>query len=181
MNYIILEYAQNRELYDYVYYADKGFGELFGKLIFSQILNGIKYIHKNNITHKDLSMSNIFLDDNFIPKIGDFGLSCYNIKNFKEYFANEEYAAPEMIEHKPYDGIKADIFSLGSILIFLVYGKQGFKKADSNDKLYKLIKSGKEQDLKNYWTKIGLGLDKNLSPEFKDLYHFSKTRFKTNC
>ena len=32
--YMILEYAKNRELFDYIVYANEGFGESFGKIIF---------------------------------------------------------------------------------------------------------------------------------------------------
>ena len=72
-NYMILEYAKKRELYDYIVYAGKGFGEVLGKIIFVKILNGMRTIHELGYCHKDLSLSNIFLDENFEPKIGDFG------------------------------------------------------------------------------------------------------------
>lgn len=42
--------------------------------IFRQIVKGVKYIHKNNIIHGDLSTANIFLCNGII-KIGDFGLA----------------------------------------------------------------------------------------------------------
>ena len=41
-----------------------------------------------------------------------------------------------MYIRKPYDGVKADIFSLGVILIKLVTNRICFKKAIYGDKLY---------------------------------------------
>ena len=133
LNYIILEYASNRELYDYVAYAGSGFAEIYGKIIFAKILNGIRCIHNLEICHKDLSMSNIFLDEEFNPKIGDFGTAMINNNNIEEYFGTKGYTAPEINRNEPYDGIQADIFSLGAIIMFLVFNKQGFQNANDSD------------------------------------------------
>lgn len=167
LNYIILEYASNRELYDYVDYAGSGFGETYGKIIFAKILNGIRCIHNLGICHKDLSMSNIFLDEEFNPKIGDFGSAMINANNIKEYFGTKGYTAPEINRNEPYDGIQADIFSLGAILMFLVFNKQGFKNANDSDPFYKLII---DQNFHEYWENMELVNDVVPSDEFKDLY-----------
>ena len=169
--YIILEYAHNRELYDYIVYGGFGLGELFGKLLFSKILNGMKTVHELELCHKDLSLSNIFLDINYNPKIGDFGASMRNRPNIDHYFGTLEYEAPEIIKNVPYNGIKADIFSLGAILIFMVYGKKGFKKATASDKMYSLIMDEKnKKNIALYWEKMGLCLGEKISDEFKQLY-----------
>lgn len=44
------------------------------KLI-KQILEALSYIHEQNMIHRDLKPTNIFLDKNFIVKLGDFGLA----------------------------------------------------------------------------------------------------------
>lgn len=40
-----------------------------------QLLEGLKYLHKNKIVHRDLKLENFFLGDNLDIKIGDFGLA----------------------------------------------------------------------------------------------------------
>lgn len=40
-----------------------------------QILDGVAYLHKNKIIHRDLKLGNLFLDDELQVKIGDFGLA----------------------------------------------------------------------------------------------------------
>ena len=78
-------------------------------------------------------------------KIMDFGFATYNQKRLMSYGGTMSYMAPEIMQHKPYDGQKADIFSLGVILFMSVLGKFPFAKADMNDKFYK--NNGKMDDI----------------------------------
>ena len=57
------------------------------------------------------------------------------------YYGSPIYMAPEIIEQKPYDGLKADVFSLGIILFTLVLGNFPFSEASCDDKLYNLLNS----------------------------------------
>jgi len=50
--------------------------------------------------------------------------------------------APEIIKEKPYDGTKADIFSVGVVLFALICGVMPFKDARKSDKNYKLLYNG---------------------------------------
>ena len=177
--YMILEYAKNRELFDYIYYAQQGFGETFGKKIFSKIIKGMETIHDLGYCHKDLSLSNIFLDELYEPKIGDFGAAMENRNDLEEFISTPGFQAPEIIEKLPHDGQKADIFSLGQILFLIVFGKKGFDKPNRQDEFYKLIiekeeknsLKEKEECLKNYWKKIGASIKNEIiSEDFKDLY-----------
>lgn len=40
-----------------------------------QILDGVLYLHKNSIIHRDLKLGNLFINENMQVKIGDFGLA----------------------------------------------------------------------------------------------------------
>lgn len=41
----------------------------------SQLVNGVEYIHSQNIIHRDLKLGNLFLTNSMSVKIGDFGLA----------------------------------------------------------------------------------------------------------
>jgi serine/threonine protein kinase len=97
-------------------------GYYIASQLFIEILEGIQYLHKHSIIHRDLNPNNILLkrdlrSDRFI-KIGDFGLVA--LHNFAEKSHSEDrgqtkFMAPEVDSGRIY-GTKADIYSLGVIL-----------------------------------------------------------------
>ena len=167
--YYILEYASFGNIFDYIFWRKSGFGELDSKVIFSKIVEGVKFCHDHNICHRDLKLENILLTDDFCPKISDFGFACINAPNLKDKLGTSVYKPPEIRQGKRYDGKKADIFCLGSILMILVSGIRGFMKAQTFDKYYKNIF---QENIKLYWKLVEPNIKeiKQLSPEFKDLY-----------
>ena len=173
--YLILEYAPKGDLFSYIYFSKTGFGEEYGKLLFYKILKGVQACHEENICHRDLKVQNILVDENnknWNPKICDFGFAAFNKEQLKKKCGTFNYMAPEIFEEEqPYDGIKADIFSLGVVLFKLVTGKYGFqyeKEKKKYETLYDLIKIGYTDC---YWTLLdGWRKIQNLSEDFKNLY-----------
>ena len=168
--YCILENAVYGNIFDFIYYAKpSGFGERKSKVIFSKIVEGVKFCHEHNICHRDLKLDNILLDKNFCIKISDFGHSCINAENLEELRGTRGYAPPE-VGRQPYDGFKVDAFCLGPILMILVIGYPGFRIPSMRDPNYgKII--DKEFDL--FWNlidPIAQSREVTLSTEFKDLY-----------
>ncbi len=164
--YIVLEYAPRGDILKYIQLTQNGLREKYGKVIFRKILKGVQACHNANICHRDLKMENILFDEQFNPKICDFGLAAFNELKLKDFVGTETNAAPEVLLHKPYDGFKADIFSLGVILFTLVTCKKGFEKAHEKLHSYRLIKNEK-YDL--FWFFIGNQIPK-ISDELKKLY-----------
>jgi serine/threonine protein kinase len=88
---------------------------------FMQIVNGLKYVHSKNIIHGDLNPDNIFIDQDGIIKIGDFGLSkSYEKDNtcVSNSYGNKLYMSPEQVKDKIISK-KSDIYSLGIVFLEL--------------------------------------------------------------
>ena len=171
--YLILEYASKGELLNYIYFPKEGFKEIYSKIISQKLLESLKALHNLGICHRDIKTDNIILDDNFIPKICDFGFSIQyqdknDIKPNRQKVGDTRFIPPQMFNKQPYNTFKADIFNFGVLLFYLVTGQFGFESSSNSDENYKYIK---EHKFEEYWNifdndeKI-----KNLSPEFKKLY-----------
>jgi serine/threonine protein kinase len=169
--YMVLDYASKGELFDYIYCSEKGLDEKHAKLIFHKILKGLQAIHNSGICHRDLKMQNILVDDNFNPKICDFGFGAKIIGEdgsgrLNEFIGTPNYAAPEIFLHRPYDGVKVDIFSMGVVLLNLVTCRMGFVQATRLDKYYRCIMAKKYN---MYWNLVS-GIIGNVSEDLKNLY-----------
>ena len=79
---------------------------------FTKILDAIKCCHDHNICNRDIKLENILLDQDFIPKIDDFGFACKTTENLTNKCGTDGYMPPEIDGKREYDGFKADIFLL---------------------------------------------------------------------
>ena len=175
VNYAIFEYLKNSELHNYVFLLKKKFSEDISRKIFFDLLKAVETCHKSGITHGDIKLENILLNSNFNLKLIDFGFA-KNIKDglISEITGTRFYNAPEMFycATKGYDGVPADIFSLGIILFILVMGFYPFDKPNITDSRYKLIS---KKDYAGFWKKIEQKMSTvssytGVSHEFKDLF-----------
>ena len=73
--YIILDYAPKGKIFDYISCTQKGLSEIHAKFMFKNILEGVQSCHLSGICHRDLKLHNILLDNDFNPKICDFGFA----------------------------------------------------------------------------------------------------------
>ena len=163
--YCILEYAPYGTIHDYINAKKKGFGRLEGKIIFKKIVQGVKCFHDQGICNLDIKLQNILFDHNFEPKICDFGFACINSSGLKKKCGTLAFRAPEVGKGK-YNGLKADIFSLGASLIFLVTGKLAFNSVINYKSPYQNII---RKQYNEFWSDFENKNNIKLSPEFKDL------------
>lgn len=102
------------------------------------IINGLAFLHSNNILHRDLKSSNILISkkgQEYIPKITDFGLSKSVSDIDKSAYNNSfvggsiKYSAPEQLLNNKIKS-NVDIWSLGVILYELFKNKLPFAFED---------------------------------------------------
>lgn len=118
--------------------------ESSAKIIFKQIIEGLRYIHSNKIVHRDIKLDNILIDLTNTVKICDFGVSRKLSPGdiMHENCGTPAYIAPEIFQNKGYEGYACDIWSAGVTLYYMLGGVQPFK-ANNFTELKKVIKIGK--------------------------------------
>lgn len=108
---------------------NKSFSHEQIKKIMNGILDGLHYIHENDICHRDLKPDNIMLTDDGTPIIIDFG-QCkkLTLKNTTQlgtcYYRPPEISAFSKNKYSKIYDKKVDSWGLGCILFELFTGKQ---------------------------------------------------------
>ena len=172
-----LEVFPNGNLNQYIKRIDpkKGYKDEFpfkeneAKLLFYKIVNEVKKLHDNDICHLDLNIENIMLDKNFNPILLNFGTAKKYNKNIDSSdFKINEYSPPELYsKDTPLDGFKIDIFNLGIVLFFLIFGEPPFTIPLNECKFYEYIKQRKFGE---FWKSKLYEKKLHISEELKNLF-----------
>ncbi|XP_060758076.1 myosin light chain kinase, smooth muscle [Neoarius graeffei] len=106
-----------------------------------QILEGVQYMHQQNIVHLDLKPENIVCEDRtgFQIKIIDFGLASKldSSTPLKVMQGTPEFVAPEVINYEPVN-LSSDMWSIGVICYILLSGESPFQ-GDSDSETLALV------------------------------------------
>ena len=133
---ILLEYCPNGAIFELI--NKEGFDEFQTYKYFSQVVNAVYFLHKNNLVHRDIKPENILLNGDKI-KLCDFGWCCEtNLNDRKSFCGTFEYMAPEIIKEIPY-GKPVDIWALGILLYELYFGVSPFNSKKQNEEQTKEI------------------------------------------
>ena len=149
--YVIMEFCQSGELFQYI--VDRGpLSEQDARPFVRQILECLEYIHRQNVTHRDLQPENLLLDQLGRVKLSDFGLSRFLGKDglVETPCGSPCYASPECISGAPYDGKTTDVWSVGVILYAMLTGQLPWTKRNQAQ-LFAQIKRG-EYTIPEYLT-----------------------------
>ncbi|KAI9261070.1 kinase-like domain-containing protein [Sporodiniella umbellata] len=141
--YLVLEYIEGGELFDYLISQGR-LNEEEARKYFQQILTGLEYCHKHLICHRDLKPENLLLDKNMNIKIADFGMASLQPAGslLETSCGSPHYASPEVVNGFAYDGSASDVWSCGVILYALLSGSLPFDYDDIRQLLRK-VKRGK--------------------------------------
>ncbi|WVZ72177.1 hypothetical protein U9M48_020679 [Paspalum notatum var. saurae] len=145
---LVYEYMANGSLEKYIYSESSksalGWENL--RKIAIGIARGLEYLHQGcstRIIHFDIKPHNILLDENFCPKIADFGLAklCHlkdSALSMAEARGTIGFIAPEVF----YRGFgvvstKSDVYSYGMMILEIVRGRtSGSENTENSSEMY---------------------------------------------
>ncbi len=142
--YLVLECVKGKSLYTYLKSTEgRRLSECESRRLFRQIVSGIDYCHRRNVSHRDIKLENLLLNEQNDIKIIDFGFAtCVPAgTKLKVFCGTPSYMAPEIVTKKEYCGPPADMWALGVLLFAMLSGKFPFKGATERE-LYKKVAHG---------------------------------------
>ncbi|RCV24532.1 hypothetical protein SETIT_5G092500v2 [Setaria italica] len=140
---LIYEYMPNGSLERYIYSENPkstiGWEKLYDIAI--GIARGLEYLHRGcnrRIIHFDVKPHNILLDENYYPRIADFGLA--KLCNIKESIVSMAgargtigFIAPEVFSRSfGVVSTKSDIYSFGMVILEMVGGRRNVQTNPEN-------------------------------------------------
>jgi hypothetical protein len=115
---------------DYVWFAPRRLDAKVAQVCWG-LIKGVAYLHKLCIAHRDIKPENVVIDRNFCLKIIDFDVAM-RVKDedvvVKGQCGTKGWMAPEIEEKSMYSPIKADRWSTGQVLFYLL---NKFRKEDT--------------------------------------------------
>ncbi|GMF34291.1 unnamed protein product [Phytophthora lilii] len=173
---LLFDYCPYGDLFSHVSAQAGSNGSLSGlpletaRSCFQQVASAVRFLHARNVAHRDLSLENVLLDSSRRCRLADFGLaSAAGSRCFGARVGKMLYMAPEVCSRPPYrpdaeangasigdvcyNGLQADIWSLGVVLFILVTGIPPFEKASDADARFRLVSKpgGSIRDLLREW------------------------------
>ncbi|CAK7895080.1 CTD kinase subunit alpha [[Candida] anglica] len=146
--YMIFDYMDH-DLTGLLTHVDVQLEECHKKFIFKQLMEGLNYLHRKRVIHRDIKGSNILLNNIGVVKIADFGLA----RTMKSVLNGESpdytnrvitiwYRPPELLLGSTDYGREVDIWGVGCLLIEL-YSRsaifQGFDEVGQLQKIFNIM------------------------------------------
>ncbi|MEL6343964.1 MAG: tetratricopeptide repeat protein [Myxococcota bacterium] len=110
--------------------------------LFRAIAEGVSHAHQRGLIHRDLKPANVLLEERWgrvIPRVADFGLvkgdADYTHTQTGVFMGTLQYVAPEQLTDAANVDHRADLFSLGVILVELLRGRRPFRARSPRDLL----------------------------------------------
>ncbi|MGN9166269.1 diguanylate cyclase [Tissierellaceae bacterium HCP3S3_D8] len=119
--------------------------------IILDLMDVISYLHFKGVTYRYLSPDNIFILNNKDIKLMDLGTIMSNVINFNYNSFTDKFVAPEVIEDRENTNKKADYYSLGMVIRYLLCSDFCTRNCIVIDSKYH---SNLKEDEKEFWKDI---------------------------
>jgi len=140
--YIVTEFIRGTTLQKFSEQAGFGLPQI-GALVAHSLCLALEHAHVSGVVHRDLKPENVMLGTDGVLKLMDFGIARFLEQGEKmtmtgAMVGSPAYMAPEIIEGKD-AGPKSDLFSLGTLLYWLLTGKLPFDAPNTPALLRKVV------------------------------------------
>ncbi|XP_065119636.1 serine/threonine-protein kinase PLK2 [Paramisgurnus dabryanus] len=155
--YILLEHCSRRSL-AHILKARKVLTEPEVRYYLRQIVSGLKYLHEQEILHRDLKLGNFFINESMDLKVGDFGLAAKlePVENRRRTICGTpNYLSPEVL-NKQGHGCESDVWALGCVMYTMLLGRPPFETTNLKE-TYRCIREAR------------YSMPSSLSPQAKQL------------
>ena len=136
--YLVLEFCSNGDLYEAIRVGKGPLETEHVRDFMMQLVGAVEFIHSKGIYHRDIKPENIFLTQDGSMKLGDFGLATSDTWSYEIAVGSDRYMAPEQYDpgNTGYSTAKADIWSIGIVLLNILFQRNPFAVPASSDPLY---------------------------------------------
>lgn len=177
-SYLVFEYAKNGSLKDWLHgglaMKSQFIASCYCFLNWKQrlricldVATALQYMHQIMIpsyVHKNIKSKNIFLDEDFNAKVGNFGIpTSSEDENEEQPFWNKGYLAPEFLQQGSISpGV--DIFAYGVVLLEVLSGEKPITRRDGegeedvllSEKIESILQTENAKELRG-WLDTSLG------------------------
>ena len=133
--FIILEYCENGDLMKHVLQNGPITNQKTFVRIVSMMLQALVYLESQKIAHCDIKPSNFLVDQVGRVKLADFGVTKVLSDDSRlsmDLTGSLPFLPPEILANKPYNPLKADVWSFGVTLYYLTCRELPFKAKNYN-------------------------------------------------
>lgn len=115
--------------------------------LIQQIAQAVDYAHIHGVIHRDLKPSNVLIDQEYKPRITDFGIAKLmeeqsDLTQTGQVLGTPGYMAPEQAAGKiGLVGRAADIYAIGGLLYFCLTRRPPFQAASSLETLVQVLEN----------------------------------------
>jgi len=120
--------------------------------IAGRLLTAVGFLHTNSVVHRHLKPRNIIVDMGHgleVPRISDFtlamtsGTTAMRIRKKARVFGTPSYMSPEQTINSDLVDYRADLWSVGCILYYLVTGADAFPTLETTEATLESVRSGR--------------------------------------
>lgn len=133
LHYIVMEYVDGRDLHHKIREEGTLSAAVAAEYI-RQAAIGLEHAHKSGLIHRDVKPANLLVDKGNVVKVLDLGLARFTgdevasltVANEENVLGTADYLAPEQAVDSHRVDYRADIYSLGCSLYYMLTGHPPF-------------------------------------------------------